>query len=681
VEAPARALVAPSAVWRGRPYPLGATWDGAGVNFALLSKHAEAVDVCLFDPKGRREIERVSVRERTDFVWHCYLPEARPGLLYGYRVHGPHDPDRGHRFDYSKILLDPYARLIRGKVSAGIGRCEVVDLAFTWGDDRPPRTPWQDTVIYELHVKGFTQLHPEVPEQLRGTYAGLASQAAISYLKDLGVTAIELLPIHSIADERRLLHHGLRNYWGYNSIGFFAPDMRYSASGTLGEFKSMVKTLHAAGIEVILDVVYNHTGEGDHTGPTLSFRGIDNAIYYRLDPAHLRRYLNYAGTGNSLNLAHRVVLALAMDSLRYWVQEMHVDGFRFDLAATLARNAEGVFDRNVAFLAAVRQDPVLSQVKLIAEPWDLAEGGYQLGNFPPGWAEWNDKYRDAVRSYWKGDEGLIGELASRISGSQDIFQRSGRAPVASINFVTTHDGFTLHDLVSYERKRNEANLEGNRDGSDNHRSWNCGVEGPTDQVSIRNLRDKQKRNFLATLLFSQGVPLLVAGDEMGRTLLGNNNAYCHDSELSWIDWQLDADARALAEFARKLLSLRKSHPLLRRRAYPKPENTVWLSPEGREMSEQDWKLPFARCIGCLMVGERLAERDERGTPIMDDDLLVLMNAHHDAVEFHLPDEAWALLVDTARSETNFPGKAYRLEARSLALLARPRRTSPARTVA
>ena len=679
MEAPARALVAPSAVWRGRPYPLGATWDGAGVNFALFSKHAEDVELCLFDPKGRREIERVAVRERTDFVWHCYLPEARPGLLYGYRVHGPHDPDRGHRFDYNKILLDPYARLIRGRVSAGIGRCEVVDPAFTWGDDRPPRTPWQDTVIYELHVKGFTQLHPEVPEQLRGTYAGLASQAAISYLKDLGVTAIELLPVHTIADERRLLHHGLRNYWGYNSIGFFAPDMRYSASGTLGEFKSMVKTLHAAGIEVILDVVYNHTGEGDHTGPTLSFRGIDNAIYYRLDPAHLRRYLNYAGTGNSLNLAHRVVLALAMDSLRYWVQEMHVDGFRFDLAATLARNAEGAFDRNVAFLAAVRQDPVLSQVKLVAEPWDLAEGGYQLGNFPSGWAEWNDKYRDAVRSYWKGDEGLIGELASRISGSQDIFQRSGRAPVASINFVTTHDGFTLHDLVSYERKRNEANLEGNRDGSDNHRSWNCGVEGPTDQVSIRNLRDKQKRNFLATLLLSQGVPLLVAGDEMGRTQLGNNNAYCHDSELSWIDWQLDADARALAEFARKLLALRKSHPLLRRRAYPKPENTVWLSPEGREMSEQDWKLPFARCIGCLMVGERLAERDERGTPIMDDDLLVLMNAHHDAVEFHLPDEAWALLVDTAQSETNSPGKAYRLEARSIALLARPRHTSPART--
>jgi isoamylase len=677
VEAPARALVAPSAVWRGRPYPLGATWDGAGVNFALFSKHAEAVELCLFDPKGRREIERVPVRERTDFVWHCYLPEARPGLLYGYRVHGPHDPDRGHRFDYNKVLLDPYARLIRGKVSAGVGRCEVVDPAFTWGDDRPPRTPWQDTVIYELHVKGLTHLHPDVPPQLRGTYAGLCSFPILNYLKDLGVTAVELLPVHTIADERRLLHHGMRNYWGYNSIGFFAPEMRYSASGTLGEFKSMVKTLHAAGIEVILDVVYNHTGEGDHA--TLSFRGLDNAIYYRLDPAHPRRYLNYTGTGNSLNLAHRVVLALVMDSLRYWVEEMHVDGFRFDLAATLARNAHGVFDRNVAFLAAVRQDPVLSRVKLIAEPWDLAEGGYQLGNFPPGWAEWNDKYRDAVRSYWKGDEGMIGALASRISGSQDIFQRSGRAPTASINFVTSHDGFTLQDLVSYARKRNEANLEGNRDGSDNNRSWNCGVEGPSDDAAVKELRERQKRNFLATLAFSQGVPMLLAGDEMGRTQLGNNNAYCHDSELSWIDWQLDADARSLADFAKKVLSLRKSHPLLRRRTYPKPENTVWLSPEGREMTQEDWQLPFARCLGCLMVGERLAERDERGAPIMDDDLLLLINAHHEPVQFTLPDAPWTVLVDTARLDTNSAETAYPLEARSLVLLARPSSTSRART--
>ena len=541
MDAPARALVTPRAAWRGRPYPLGATWDGAGVNFALFSKHAERVELCLLDPKGRREIERVAVRERSDFVWHCYLPEARPGLLYAYRVHGPHDPERGHRFDHNKLLLDPYARLIRGKVSAGHGRCEVVDEAFTWGDDRPPRTPWQDTVIYELHVKGFTQLHPDVPQQLRGTYAGLATDPVISHLKNLGVTAVELLPIHTMVDERRLVHHGLHNYWGYNSIGFFAPEMRYSspsaARDPVREFKTMVKTLHAAGIEVILDVVYNHTGEGDHTGPTLSFRGIDNAIYYRLDPAHLRRYLNPTGTGNSLNAAHRVVLALIMDSLRYWVEEMHVDGFRFDLATTLARNTHGAFDRNVAFLAAVRQDPVLSRVKLIAEPWDLGEGGYQLGNFPPGWAEWNDKYRDAARSYWRGDEGVIGELASRLSGSKDLFGQSGRAPTASINFVTTHDGFTLQDLVSYEKKRNEANHEGNRDGSDNNRSWNCGVEGPSTDPSIVELREKQKRNLLATLLFSHGVPMLLAGDELGRTQLGNNNAYCQDNEISWVDWE------------------------------------------------------------------------------------------------------------------------------------------------
>jgi glycogen operon protein len=673
VDAPARAVVAPSAVWRGRPYPLGAVWDGAGVNFALFSKHAERVELCLFDPRGRREVERVELRERTDYVWHCYLPEARPGLIYGYRVHGPHDADRGHRFDHNKILLDPYARMIRR------GRCQVIDPAFTWGGDRPPRTPWKDTVIYELHVKGFTQLHPEVPEQLRGTYAGLCTSQVIDYFKNLGVTAIELLPVHTIVDERRLLHHGLRNYWGYNTIGFFAPEMRYSASGTLGEFKTMVKTLHAAGLEVILDVVYNHTAEGDHTGPTLSFRGIDNAIYYRLDPAHPRRYLNFTGTGNSLNTAHRVVLALVMDSLRYWVEEMHVDGFRFDLAATLARNAHGEFDRNVAFLAAVRQDPVLSQVKLIAEPWDLGERGYQLGNFPPGWAEWNDKYRDAVRSYWKGDERMMGKLASRLSGSEDLFRPSGRAPTASINFVTSHDGFTLHDLVSYEHKRNEANLEGNRDGSDNNRSWNCGVEGPTDEVSVRSLREKQKRNLMATLLLSQGVPMLVAGDEIGRTQLGNNNAYCHDSHLSWIDWGLDADAQALLAFVKQVVGLRKKHPLFRRRTYPKPENTAWLSPDGHALTAQDWELPYARCLGVLMVGQRLAERDERGNPLLDEDLLLLLNAHHEAVQFQLPEGAWTLLLDTARPEPVSFSRIYSLAARSVALLVTPSSTGPSRT--
>jgi isoamylase len=654
-------VVAPSAVWRGRPYPLGATWDGAGVNFALFSKHAEQVELCLFDPRGRREIERVEVRERTDYVWHCYLPEGRPGLIYGYRVHGPHEPDRGHRFDHNRVLLDPYARMIQR------GRSQVIDPAFTWGDDRPPRTAWRDTVIYELHAKGFTQRHPDVPEQLRGTYAGLCTSPVLEYLKKLGVTAVELLPVHSIADERRLLHHGLRNYWGYNTIGFFAPEMRYSASGTLGEFKTMVKTLHEAGLEVILDVVYNHTAEGDHTGPTLSFRGIDNAIYYRLDPAHPRRYLNFTGTGNSLNTAHRVVLALVMDSLRYWVQEMHVDGFRFDLAATLARNAQGVFDRNVAFLAAVRQDPVLSQVKLIAEPWDLGEGGYQLGNFPPGWTEWNDKHRDAARSYWRGDDNTIGHLAARLSGSHDIFAPSGRAPRAGINFVTTHDGFTLQDLVSYERKHNEANLESNRDGSDHNRSWNSGEEGPSDKPEVNALREKQKRNLLATLFFSQGVPMLVAGDELGRTQGGNNNAYCQDNETSWLDWE-GAD-RELMQFVIGLVELRKRHPSFRRRTYPKPEDTSWLAPEGREMLEQDWKLPYARCFGMLMVGQRLAERDEHGNAMVDDDLLLLLNAHHEAIEFTLPGEGWTAVLDTA-IDPPAPAAPYPLQPRSLALLVR-----------
>ena len=660
MEAPTR-IVAPSAVWRGRPYPLGATWDGAGVNFALFSKHATQVELCLFDPRGRREIERVEVRERTDYVWHCYLPEARPGLIYGYRVHGPHQPERGHRFDHNKILLDPYARMIQR------GRGQVIDPAFTWGDDRAPRTPWRDTVIYELHVKGFTQLHPDVPEQLRGTYAGLCTPPVLDYLKELGVTAVELLPVHTIADERRLLHHGLRNFWGYNTIGFFAPEMRYSATGTLGEFKTMVKTLHAAGLEVILDVVYNHTAEGDHHGPTLSFRGIDNLIYYRLDPHDPRRYLNFTGTGNSLNTAHRVVLALVMDSLRYWVQEMHVDGFRFDLAATLARNSQGAFDRNAPFLGALRQDPVLSQVKLIAEPWDLGEGGYQLGNFPPGWSEWNDKYREAVRAYWRGDDDTIGHLAARLSGSHDIFARSGRAPSAGINVVTTHDGFTLEDLVSYERKHNEANHEGNRDGSDHNRSSNHGHEGPTSDAKISELRKRQKRNLLATLLFSQGVPMLLAGDELGRTQRGNNNAYCQDNEISWIDW--DGADRELLHFVTELLRIRKRHPLFLRRTYPRPEDTSWLAPEGREMTEADWKLPYARCFGMLMIGRKLAERDGHGNPIIDDDLLVLLNAHHEPIEFALPGEGWVLQLDTSGNQAA-EGK-YALQGRSLALFTRP----------
>jgi len=667
VEAPARSLVAPSTVWRGRPYPLGATWDGAGVNFALFSKNAERVELCLFDPRGRREIERVDVRERTDFVWHCYLPEARPGLLYGYRVHGANEGP--HRFDASRILLDPYAKLIQGKIGAGLGRSQVVDTAFSWGDDRPPRTGWRDTVVYELHVKGFTQRHPRVPEQLRGTYAGLSSAPVVEYLQRLGVTAVELLPVHAFVDEKRLLQHGLRNYWGYNSIGFFAPELRYSATGTLGEFKTMVKTLHAAGIEAILDVVYNHTAEGDHNGPLISFRGLDNAIYYRLDPGNVRRYLNFTGTGNSFNTAHRVVLALVMDSLRYWVQEMHVDGFRFDLAPTLARNAMQQFDRNGAFLSAVRQDPVLSRVKLIAEPWDIGEGGYQLGHFPPGWVEWNDKYRDAVRSFWRGDAGLVGELASRLAGSSDIFQRAGRSPRSSVNLITAHDGFTLHDLVSYERKHNEANLEGNRDGSDDNRSSNYGAEGPTSDAAIESLRQRQKRNLLATLLFSQGPPMLVAGDELGRTQQGNNNAYCQDGGLSWVDWE-SAD-EALVDFTRAMIELRRRHPAFRRRSYPNPEDVSWLTAAGVPMAQAQWTDAATRTLGMLLLGKRLAERDDRGTPVEDDDLLLLLNADTRAVDFTLPGEGWRLLVDTAAPQ-RLVTNPYALEARTLVLLVKAR---------
>ena len=671
MEAPARSIVAPSSVWSGRARPLGATWDGEGVNFALYSEHAERVELCLFDPKGRREIERIELTERTGFVWHCYLPEARPGLLYGYRVHGPQAPERGHRFNPNRVLLDPYARLLAGQVSAGLGRSRVVDPAFSWGGDRPPRTPWQDTLIYELHVKGFTQRHPGVPEQLRGTYAGLASAPAIEHLQRLGVTAVELLPIHAFVDERRLLQHGLRNYWGYSSIGYFAPEMRYSSTGTLGEFKTMVKTLHSAGIEVILDVVYNHTGEGDHHGPTLSFRGIDNLAYYRLDTHNLRHYVDTTGTGNSLNASHPAVLALVMDSLRYWAEEMHVDGFRFDLATTLVRD-------HSAFLAAMAQDPVLSRVKLIAEPWDLAPDGYRLGRFPPPWSEWNDKYRDSVRAYWKGDAAMLGELAHRLAGSSELFEATGRGPSASINFVTAHDGFTLHDLVSYNEKHNEANHEGNRDGAHDNRSWNGGVEGSTENKEIISLRERQKRNFLATLLFSHGVPMLVAGDEMGRTQQGNNNAYCHDSPLSWLDWDLQGDASLLLDFVRLLTRLRAAHPAFRRRRYSR--NISWLNPAGAAMSEGEWKQPHARSVGVFLSGRELPERDERGRPVEDDDLLLLLNAHHDAVEFVLPGGGqgrWDALVDTSFADglaevRAYPSAAaYPLQGRSVVLLLKP----------
>ncbi|MEA3195626.1 MAG: isoamylase [Betaproteobacteria bacterium] len=622
MEARSHPLAGRSPVGLGRPYPLGAIWDGAGVNFALYSEHAAKVELCLFDAGGRRELERIELVERSGFVWHVYLPQARPGQRYGYRVHGPQAPEEGHRFNAHKVLLDPYARLI---LQGGLGRCQVVDEAFSWGDDRPPRTPWCDTVIYEAHVRGLTQLHPAIGGTQRGTYAGLAMPPVIEHLQRLGVTAVELLPVHAFVDERRLVQHRLRNYWGYNSIGFFAPELRYSATGTLGEFKTMVKTLHAAGLEVILDVVYNHTGEGDDHGPTLSFRGIDNSVYYRLDPLDRRHYLNYTGTGNCLNTSHPAVLALVMDSLRYWVNEMHVDGFRFDLAVALTRDS--------AFLAAIQQDPVLSQVKLIAEPWDLGPHGYRLGGFPPGWAEWNDKYRDTVRSWWRGDAGMVGALASRLAGSSDLFEGAGREPTASVNLVTAHDGFTLHDLVSYEHKQNEANLEGNRDGAEDNRSWNAG-----------SLREQQKRNLLATLLLSQGIPMLLAGDELGRTQRGNNNAYCQDNEVSWLDWEPDAAGRDLLAFASRLTALRKQYPALRRRHYARPGEVVWLKPQGGEMGEEDWRSPFARCLGMLVPGE--------------EDLLLLLNAHHEPVAFTLPPGEWSVVIDTSGGGT--PVQAHSL---------------------
>jgi glycogen operon protein len=701
-----------SKVWRGTPAPLGVTWDGSGVNFALYSEHAERVQLCLFDPKGRREVERIDLPYRTDFVWHCYLPEARPGQLYGYRVHGPYDPERGHRFNAHKLLLDPYARMIEGPLkwsdahfgyrvggrredlaidtrdnAIGALKARVVDPAFSWGDDRPPRTPWKDTVIYEAHVKGLTKLHPDVPPQVRGTYAGLASEPMLDYLRRLGVTAVELLPVHTAVDDKPLVERGLANYWGYNTIGYFAPDMRYSATGRLGEFKTMVKRLHDAGLEVILDVVYNHTAEGNHLGPTLSFRGIDNAVYYRLEE-NRRYYRDYTGCGNSLSTQHPIALRLIFDSLRYWVSEMHVDGFRFDLAVTLAREHHA-FDGFGAFLDIARQDPVLSQVKLIAEPWDIGEGGYHVGGFPPGWSDWNGRYRDEVRAYWKGDGGLVGELASRLSGSSDIFAPGGRGPAASINFITAHDGFTLRDLVSYNDKHNEANGEGNRDGESHNRSWNCGAEGPTDDPAIRALRRRQMRNFLATLFFSQGVPMLTAGDEVGRTQGGNNNAYCQDNEISWMSWDFDEEAQALLALTQRLIGLRNRHPLFRRLTYFRgrapheqgDKDIVWLHPDGREMTDEEWGEDHARWLGAHLSGRGLSERDEHGVPVEDDDLLLLANADSEEIAFKLGDAEgppWHTRFDSD-SEDGVPrqpvfaaGAAYPLKGRSLVMLCRPR---------
>jgi isoamylase len=697
-------------VWPGRPYPLGSLWDGEGVNFALYSEHAEKVELCLFDDSGKRETFRVPLAEQTDMVWHCYLPEARPGQLYGYRVYGPYAPEQGHRFNHHKLLLDPYGKQIEGQIrwndshfgyrvghkqedlsfdrrddAPGMPKNRVADSAFTWGTDTSPRIPWHETLIYELHVKGFTMCHPDVPSQLRGTYAGLATAPVIEYFKRLGITSIELMPVHAFIDDRQLVERGLRNYWGYNSIGFFAPEPRYFATNSIREFKTMVKTLHSAGLEVILDVVYNHTAEGNHLGPTLSLKGIDNVSYYRLVPDNPRYYMDYTGTGNTLNMRHPRVLQLIMDSLRYWVLEMHVDGFRFDLAATLARELHEV-DRLGAFLDIIHQDPVLSQVKLIAEPWDLGEGGYQVGNFPVGWAEWNDRYRDTLRAYWKGDEGLVGDLAYRITGSSDLYAHSGRRPYASINFVTAHDGFTLQDLVSYNEKHNEANGENNQDGNNNNLSWNCGAEGSTDDPNILALRAKQKRNLLATLLLSQGVPMIYGGDPIAHTQMGNNNAYCQDNPISWLNWNLQPAHRDLLSFVQRMIHLRKRHPVFRRRRFfqgrpikgANVKDILWLHPNGNEMSEEEWHAPSVRCLGMYLSGQGLDETDEQGRKVSDQNFLVLFNANHEDVEFSLPayrpNARWFVWMDTSResgllpTDTHDAGKGYSLQARSMALL-------------
>jgi isoamylase len=670
----------------GRPNPLGATWDGAGVNFAIYSENAEFVELCLFDDVDGPATACLRLPERTTYVWHGYLKGVLPGQLYGYRVHGPFKPEEGLRFNPNKLVIDPYAKALAGQVNwnsaifpyqlghgdedlsfdetddaPGMQKCVVVNSYFDWEDDRNLRIPISETVIYELHVKGFTKNHPEVPEAMRGTYAGLATKPVVQYLKRLGITAVELMPVHSFLTDKHLADQGLENYWGYNSTNFFSPDARYSGSGDRGgqlaEFKTMVKSFHREGIEVILDVVYNHTSEGNHMGPMLSFRGIDNPIYYRLMADQPRYYMDYTGTGNSLNVRNPQVLKLIMDSLRYWIEEMHVDGFRFDLAAALARELHDV-DRLSAFFDIIHQDPVISQVKLIAEPWDVGEGGYQVGNFPAGWAEWNGRYRDTVRRYWKSDEGQLSDLAFRLTGSSDLYDRDGRRPSASINFVTAHDGFTLHDLVSYNDKHNEANGEDNRDGSNDNHSWNMGVEGATDDPGIIERRERQKRNFMATLLFSQGVPMILGGDELGHTQNGNNNAYCQDNELTWINWSLNDLQVKLMEFTQKLIAIRRSHPNLHRRKFyqdrsirgTEEKDIVWLRPDGQEMSDEEWGLGWVRSLGLQLNGETLGEVDEAGEPVKDDTFLIMLNCHHEAIQFFVPKpvttDAWEIIVDT-----------------------------------
>ena len=654
----------------GNPYPLGAAYDGAGTNFSVFSEIATRVELCLFDEHGVQRC--VDLPEVTGFIWHGYLPNIAPGQRYGFRVHGPWEPASGQRCNPSKLLLDPYGKAVEGTVQWNpavfpytLGQSDdvrndadsapfmpksvVVNPYFDWGSDHPLRTPWHQTVIYELHVKGFTRRHPHVQEDHRGTYAGLAHPAAIKHLKTLGVTAVELLPVHQFVHDSRLVERGLRNYWGYDSIGYLAPHNEYSSSGQTGqqvqEFKQMVRTLHDEGIEVILDVVYNHTAERNHLGPMLSMKGIDNAAYYRLVPDKPRYYMDYTGTGNSLNMRHPHVLQLIMDSLRYWHLEMHVDGFRFDLAATLARELHDV-DRLSAFFDIIQQDPVLSQVKLIAEPWDVGEGGYQVGNFPPLWSEWNGKYRDNIRDYWRGMDETLGEFAYRFTGSSDLYALTGRRPYASINFITAHDGFTVRDLVSYNQKHNEANGEGNRDGADDNRSWNCGAEGPTDDPAIQVLRARQQRNFLTTLLLSIGVPMLCGGDEIGRTQEGNNNAYCQDNEISWFDWEGMDDE--LCAFVRRVIRFRHEHPVFQRRRWfvgralrgAAATDIGWFKPDGTEMTEEDWNTGFARSLGVFLNGKAIPTPDANGESIADDSFYLLFNAHHEPIEFRLPANSW-----------------------------------------
>jgi isoamylase len=692
-------------VWPGEPFPLGPEWDGEGTNFAIFSENAERVELCLFDDHGAEE--RIELEERTAFNWHCYLPGVGPGQHYGYRVHGPYDPATGRRFNAAKLLIDPYAKAIDGAVdwaaanvlpyrpgvdedadlarddadsAPAIPRSVVVDPGFDWEDDDwvRPRTPWNETVIYEAHVKGLTKLREEVREDIRGTYGGLASAGAIEYLTSLGVTAVELLPIHHIADEGFLHDRGLTNYWGYSTIGYLAPHSLYAAtSDQVREFKGMVKALHKAGIEVILDVVYNHTAEGNHLGPMLSFRGVDNQSYYRLVPDNLRFYMDYTGTGNTLNPVHPTVLRLIMDSLRYFVIDCHVDGFRFDLASALAREFYEV-DRLSAFFDIIHQDPILSQVKLIAEPWDVGPGGYQVGNFPILWSEWNGIYRDTMRDFWRGRAALR-DFASRFGGSADLYETDGRRPFASVNFITAHDGFTLRDLVSYNDKHNEANGEGNRDGTDDNRSWNCGAEGPTDDEAINALRARQQRNFLATLLLSQGVPMLLGGDEIGRTQGGNNNAWCQDNEISWVDWSsLD---EGLREFTRMLIELRAAHPVFRRTKFfdGKGENLPdvwWMRPDGRRMTRRDWDNTESRAIGVFLNGDELASDTKRGEEVRDDSFLMLFNAFFEDITFRLPARRfgtrWEFVFATGRcdGDRGVPGADVAVEARSLALFRR-----------